>query len=155
MVSYKFQFNTKSSAKLTLYGMLAFNKQLQICGFENVVKNAGLTLNVPSNVRPTYIATACKLTQAFCRMGTSNQQYGSESACVKFLTNQVPFGTYDQADQNSVVCRLAHLRYAAILPNVHCPHLGRSGGKACTKKSYQWYYNGTTDFLKCAYQFRN
>ena len=154
VVSYKFLFTLQSTLKFTLYGMMAFNQKLQICGFETVAQNLGITLDLPQSTHSTFIGKVCQLTQEFCRVGTSNQQYTSASECVKFLSNQLPFGSYDQADQNNVICRFVQLRYAALLPSVHCPHLGKNGGKVCTNKSYQAYYNGTTDFLKCAYQFR-
>ena len=155
-VSYKARFNLKSSKKLELFGMIAFNKQLQVCGFEAAVENAGLTFDGPVSSRASIIANICRGTQIFCPVGTSYQQYASQSECVSFFSGkQTTFGTYDRADQNTVICRLIHVRFAMISPATHCPHLGKKSTGACTNKPAQSYFTGTTDFLQCAYQFRS
>ncbi|CAF1134445.1 unnamed protein product [Didymodactylos carnosus] len=68
-----------------------------------------------------------------------------------FMTNKIPYGTSDREDQSNVVCRQLHLQLAFVDPNVHCKHVGRSGGGACTDKTAQSYYK-RPDVLKCAYK---
>ncbi len=82
----------------------------------------------------------------------SLQQYDSVSACIQFLMTNVSYGTYDRGDQGNVVCRLIHIKFVPLLPSVHCPHVGPTGGGACTDKTAESYYDAP-DFLSCAYKY--
>ncbi len=31
-------------------------------------------------------------------------------------------------------CRFLHIAYATVVPKLHCPHIGKSGGGACVKQ---------------------
>ena len=154
-VSFKVQMNLKSKKKLTFFGMLAYNENLKLCGYEAVVQNAGLTFDFDPILRPVILQTLCLGIQVVCPVGSSNQQYANVSECVSFLSEpQTPFGTNDRADQNNVVCRTIHLQLAQIDPTTHCPHVGKDGGGKCTNKPYTYYFQDPSDFLTCAHRYR-
>ena len=154
-VSAKIQLTFVSSKKLVFFTIIAFDKQLKVCGYEGVVQNSGLTFDIPSTLYAFAISNLCKEIQSTCPVGSPNQQYANMSDCISCLSEpQTPFGTNDRADQNNVVCRLIHIQLAQISPSIHCPHVGMTGGGACTDKTAQSYFTGTTDFTRCAYRFR-
>ena len=154
-VSFKLQLNMESTKKIIFFGMLAFNENMKLCGYEAVVQNAGLTYEFNSTIRPVALQALCQGIQVVCPVGSSNQQYANLSDCLTFLSEpQTPFGTYDRADQNNVVCRLVHLQLAQIDPTTHCPHVGKEGGGKCTNKPYTYYFEDPSDFLTCAYRYR-
>ncbi|CAF0923294.1 unnamed protein product [Adineta steineri] len=92
----------------------------------------------------------CPVIQTYCN-GT-NLQYNSTEECIDYLTNEIPFGSYDTADQGTVSCRLIHVKFIPLIPEMHCPHVGKTGGDACYNKTVDYYYN-QTDFLGCAHQY--
>ncbi|CAF5079090.1 unnamed protein product, partial [Rotaria sp. Silwood1] len=53
---------------------------------------------------------------------------------------------YDIADQGNVISY-----FVPLLPSIHCPHVGPTGGGACTDKTIDFYYN-QTNFLACAHK---
>ena len=92
------------------------------------------------------IAEACGGIGYLC-MGKNAQYGGSFAACNDFLSNNVTFGSWDNVDQNTVVCRQRHLLRAQFNPTVHCPHTGMEGGGVCVDKSV--YTVLKDDFLTC------
>lgn len=155
-ISAKIQINLASSNKLIFFGMVAFDKDLKLCGYEAVVQNGGLTTDIPSNQHSLAIQGLCQAIQIACPVGSPLQQYENVTECISFLSEPTtPFGTYDRADQNNAVCRLIHSNFVHIEPTVHCPHLGKTGGDACTDKTAKSYFEGKTDFLQCAYKAAN
>ena len=155
-VSFKLQLNLKSTRKMLFFGMLAFNENWKLCGYEAAVQNLGLTLDFNSTIRPALVQRLCQGIQVVCPVGSANQQYANMSDCLSFLSEpRTPFGTYDRADQNNVVCRLIHIQLAQIDPTTHCPHVGKDGGGKCTNKPYTYYFQDPSDFLTCAHQYRS
>ncbi|KXS11553.1 hypothetical protein M427DRAFT_60571 [Gonapodya prolifera JEL478] len=63
--------------------------------------------------------------------------------CTKFLTS-IDLGTWDAVNQNTTVCRFLHAQLTQFRPEVHCAHVGRTGGGKCVLHSWQDYY--TKDF---------
>jgi hypothetical protein len=81
----------------------------------------------------------CPAIQQLC-IG-SNQQYTDVNQCISTLT-QKPFGTFDEAWGDNVVCRSVHVILAQVNPNTHCPHVGPTGGGKCVDESYnEGYFN--------------
>lgn len=154
--SFKVQVNLKSRKQLIFFGILAFDHQWKLCGYEAVIQNVGLTIDIDSKLHNSTIQGLCNGIQNICPTGSANHQYASVKECISFLSSpQIPFGSYDRADQNNVVCRLIHLLLAQIAPEIHCPHLGKTGGGACSNKSPKYYFTDVTDFVQCAHRYRN
>ncbi|KAK0504310.1 hypothetical protein EDD18DRAFT_1345201 [Armillaria luteobubalina] len=67
-------------------------------------------------------ADICTEAQTHC-LG-ENQQYESYEQCVQFLTKGTGF------------CRYIHKNMVKYRPEVHCPHVGPSGGDYCIPRNY-------------------
>ena len=151
-VSFKVRVDLVSTKQLNFYGLLAFDEKYKLCGYEAVIQNLGLTLDFPPETHGTYIQGLCQETQLICPVGSTVEQYSSVDECTTFLSApNTPFGSYDRGDQDNVVCRLIHVELPQISPRVHCPHLGKTGGGACTNKTASSYFQGTSNFVQCAY----
>jgi len=67
-----------------------------------------------------------------------NQQYSNFTACVEFMSG-IDFGSWSNVWSNTVVCRTVHSILAGVSPDVHCPHVGPTGGMKCVYHSYfEW-----------------
>ncbi|CAF3955393.1 unnamed protein product [Rotaria sp. Silwood1] len=138
-----------TNTRMTFFTSIAFDKNYKVCGYDGQIRNPGLTLDPRTNEqREAKINTICTVTQRFCT-GTL-QQYSSFNDCQQFLRTQIPYGTYDRADQGNVICRFVHTYFVPLLPTVHCPHVGPTGGGVCIDKTIDFYYN-QTNFLACAH----
>ncbi|CAO1598941.1 hypothetical protein XANCAGTX0491_002689 [Xanthoria calcicola] len=67
----------------------------------------------------------------------TNTQYASPTECFNFLTKQVRFGKAYELGKNTLLCRMVHQNMVPFRPDVHCSHIGPSGGGYCSDdKSY-------------------
>lgn len=80
-------------------------------------------------VAETSIKGLCETSQRYCN-GT-NQQYSSMDECLYFLGYKTRFGEPSEAGKNTVLCRLVHEPMVHFRPDVHCPHIGPTGGGMC------------------------
>ncbi|KAI8822012.1 uncharacterized protein EV422DRAFT_495256 [Fimicolochytrium jonesii] len=64
-------------------------------------------------------------------------QYSSYAECFNFLTTQIRFGTAYEGGQNTLWCRTVHQQMVPLAPEVHCPHIGKTGGGQCTDFQYE------------------
>ncbi|CAP59730.1 uncharacterized protein PODANS_1_260, partial [Podospora anserina S mat+] len=94
------------------------------------------------------IRQICYGTQARCY--GPNQQWDSIEDCVVGLAKK-NYGTYDEAWGDNVVCRTIHLVLTQTRPDVHCPHVGPTGGGKCVDVEYpenyfsdKWLYEEET-----------
>ncbi|KAL8661090.1 MAG: hypothetical protein Q9202_005904 [Teloschistes flavicans] len=71
----------------------------------------------------------CGTAQTYCN-GT-NVQYQSGDECLNFLTKQVRFGEAYELGRNTLLCRMVHQNMVPFRPQVHCPHIGKTGGGYC------------------------
>ena len=63
----------------------------------------------------------------------------SVADCVKTLSSK-RFGDYDEVWADSVVCRTIHIILARVRPDVHCMHVGPTGGGKCVDEPYNEGY---------------
>lgn len=75
-----------------------------------------------------------------------NQQYSSTLACELHIAG-LPFGSFDEVWGNNYVCRGVHTLLTAIRPDVHCPHVGPTGGMKCVDVPYNSYYFDDADLF--------
>ncbi|KAL8818159.1 MAG: hypothetical protein Q9223_003142 [Gallowayella weberi] len=64
------------------------------------------------------------IAQSICGTATKycsgpNEQYTSPAQCLDYLTT------------NTLLCRMVHQNMVAFRPEVHCPHIGKTGGGYC------------------------
>ncbi|BGP12390.1 hypothetical protein JCM10213_002005 [Rhodosporidiobolus nylandii] len=65
-----------------------------------------------------------------------NQQYDSYEQCYIFLTEERPFGEATEGGLDTTWCRYIHRNMVPYRPNVHCSHIGPSGGDMCIERDY-------------------
>jgi len=75
----------------------------------------------------------------YCQ-NTPYKQYADYSACMKFLMN-APLGEPDTFTSNSVLCRHQHSTLIQLRPEIHCAHLGPSGGGFCLDRPVSYFFN--------------
>jgi hypothetical protein len=130
---------------------MAFDENYKLCGYEGQIRNLGLTLDTYTDEEhQANINNLCAVQQIFCN-GTL-QQYTSVEQCIEYLTTNVTYGSFDRGDQGNVACRLIHIKFVPLLPSVHCPHVGPTGGAACYNKTIDFYYE-QPNFLACAAKY--
>ncbi|KAL8706244.1 MAG: hypothetical protein Q9201_000681 [Fulgogasparrea decipioides] len=77
----------------------------------------------------------CGTAMTFCN-GT-NTQYENEEECLGFLTKGIRFGAAYELGKNTLLCRMVHQNMVPYRPDVHCSHVGKTGGGYCNDdKSY-------------------
>ncbi len=59
--------------------------------------------------------------------------------CVAFM-NSIPYGSFDRANSNTTTCRALHALMTPYSPEVHCLHVGKTGGPKCIDFTYESYY---------------
>jgi len=83
------------------------------------------------------ISAICNTAQLIC-VG-SNLQYANVSDCQTQLSAKA-YGTFDDSWSDTVVCRYLHVTLARADPNVHCVHVGPTGGGKCVTYPYMNKY---------------
>ncbi|KAH0552933.1 hypothetical protein GP486_006869 [Trichoglossum hirsutum] len=83
------------------------------------------------------IQSICAVSQQRC-VG-KNTQWTSMDDCVSTLSSK-PYGNYDEAWGDNIACRSIHLVLTGIRPDVHCSHVGPTGGGKCVDFPYQLRY---------------
>jgi len=83
------------------------------------------------------IQQVCAVTQQRCT--GPNTQWTCVEECVSVLS-QKPYGNYDEAWGDNIVCRSIHLVLTLVRPDVHCPHVGPTGGGKCVDVPYPTDY---------------
>jgi hypothetical protein len=121
---------------LTQTGRMVFNNQSQIISLELTNMHLGYLLDGTSN-HTLRVQAICGVAMFYCT-GT-NTQYTSYGDCAAFL-DSIPEGSWNRANSNTVVCRHFHSWLTTIDPDMHCSHIGPSGGGACIDFSYESYY---------------
>jgi hypothetical protein len=130
-------------------GFFTFNDDDRVTSFDLSILNLGAAVNphsvaeqeaniqgvcaVLTGVIPQQPAT-CSGTYAGA---TPQQQFG---ACLAFM-HSIPYGTWDRANSNTVVCRQLHTLLTPFRPAVHCPHAGPTGGHACIDFTYESFFD--------------
>jgi len=84
----------------------------------------------------------CREHETYCH--GADQQYESTQACIDYIYQTVPFGKVYEWGGDSAMCRYIHKGMIKYRPDVHCPHIGPSGGGMCIKRDY---VNETTQKL--------
>lgn len=143
-VLFEFWDGVTPSYNLTQSGRYLFDENNLIISTDLIIHNLGLATNPPIAAHASEIESVCGLltvSPATCPESMDPSGYYTNfTDCVNFLTNDVPFGSFDQSFSNSVVCRLIHTLLTVFDPVVHCPHAGKTGGGKCIDVPYKNYY---------------
>ncbi|KAF4301440.1 hypothetical protein GTA08_BOTSDO10783 [Botryosphaeria dothidea] len=85
----------------------------------------------------------CPTIQQRC-VGQDQQYQSVEDCTAQLLTKE--FGTFDEVWGDNIVCRMIHLILTVIRPDVHCAHVGPTGGGKCVNIDYRIYFDDVTLF---------
>ena len=131
--------------------MHRFNEEgTQIISFDLISPRYDLAINGIANCRnrePLGIDFICQIEEEYC-IG-DNQQYRHKGdginckypRCKKFLKS-IDVGTFYNIMSNTHKCRVLHSILTTLNPDIHCPHIGPTGGGACVDKPLEdWYQN--------------
>ncbi|KAF9070240.1 hypothetical protein BDP27DRAFT_1220995 [Rhodocollybia butyracea] len=141
------------SVPLQLDLFIAYDNELKIISYDAILRRWGeyltyvIPLLVPKITEELNLTTtnvteliALKTAVDVCQMSTqyctgSNQQYASNDACMSFMT-QLPFGQPWEGGMDNGICRYIHKNMVKYRPEVHCPHIGPTGGDMCIPRNY-------------------
>jgi hypothetical protein len=146
---YSSQFDTGANGKnFTHYYCFAFDANNQISYGEISFRHLGTLSDVPDCVPGLNTRMAqglCPVIQNNC-VG-ANQQYASVADCVAYV-GSLPTATWDKANQANVPCVSLHLLLTFMAPQIHCPHVGPTGGGFCTNDhNYAWDFTAVPSDL--------
>jgi hypothetical protein len=138
-------FNRTPGGRLTLRqtGFFTFNRHDRVVSFDLAILNLGTAVNPTSEAeREANIQGVC----AVLTLGvggaapTCPAEYAGFADCMAFM-HSIPYGTWDRANSNTVVCRQLHTLLTPYRPDVHCPHAGKTGGGACIEFPYASFFD--------------
>lgn len=135
----------------THFGFFVFNKQNLIEVADVTFANMGITADIPADAvvvippnpepirtRDAFIAGLCfQVMPTFCT--GANQQFSDPNECLGFMYS-IPWGSFDRGNSNTLTCRLIHSGLVAARPDVHCKHVGPTGGGKCINFTAASYY---------------
>ncbi|KAK8226044.1 hypothetical protein HDK77DRAFT_501285 [Phyllosticta capitalensis] len=106
--------------------------------------SSGIDYNNPQVQQGTIVTALCPQIQQRC-VGP-NQVYASVEDCSRQLLAK-PFGDFDEVWADNIVCRIIHLILTGTRPDIHCPHVGPTGGGKCVDNDYSIYYFDDLELL--------
>jgi len=88
---------------------------------------------VTQQVLATNLAfSICKTHNTHCTGADRNYtQYENTKSCMDFLTKDIRFGQTWEMGMNTLLCRMVHENMVRYRPEIHCSHIGPSGGGMC------------------------
>ncbi|KAJ3785158.1 hypothetical protein GGU10DRAFT_269847, partial [Lentinula aff. detonsa] len=100
-----------------------------------IAQELNVTLDEGSNSTATAVAEmdVCQMSTQYCT--SENQVYASNDACMGFIT-RIPFGQPWEGGMDNGWCRYVHKNMVKYRPEVHCPHIGPTGGDMCIPRDY-------------------
>ena len=141
-VNFTFPSFGNISLPVTIDTWLTWNSAREITQYDVVFKWFGFLLdtliaNVPGDTQQVKVtATVNSIAKSICDSHTSycngtNSQYESADACYTFLTQDIRVGQSYELGMNTLMCRNVHEIMLKYRPDVHCPHIGKTGGGMC------------------------
>lgn len=127
---------------LTQTGSFTFNFDNKISSLDLVIRNVELAVGVINQDSFDYRLRLCQTIIYGANCNQSNDLdgfYSNIDDCMNFFAT-IPFGSWDDVRQNTVICRQYHATLALLRPSFHCPHTGRTGGGKCVLHTSQELY---------------
>lgn len=87
------------------------------------------TAAMAAEVTALLATSVCETASLYCN-GT-NLQYTDFDSCYAYLTEDVRLGSSYQLGMNTLLCRMVHQVMVPFRPDVHCSHIGPTGGAYC------------------------
>jgi len=123
-----------------------FDKHGAVINYDAWLPNLAAWIGIAQGEDPNSPAFQQGTIQNICqtqdqRCVGANKQYSSVDECVAILSSK-PFGHYDEAWGDNVACRSIHVLLTVTRPDVHCQHVGPTGGGKCVDTPYEQKYFG-------------
>jgi hypothetical protein len=83
-----------------------------------------------STLKSSLVQQICETASKHCT-DSNTTQYDNKSQCIEFLGQKVRLGSSYEFGMNTVLCRSLHELMVPLRPDVHCPHIGPTGGGMC------------------------
>lgn len=138
----------------THVGYFAFDDDDLISVADITFTNMGKAADVPADSVVDFgqgpIPTREVIIQGLCYQAIPtyctgvNQQYASPQECLDYL-HSIPYGSFDRGNSRSVTCITVHSALIVQRPDVHCPHVGPTGGGKCIDFTYESYYTSVLE----------
>ena len=102
---------------------------------DTLISAAQTAMNLSSPDKTISFLTGA-IAQSICTTASQsckgdNVQYTNNDDCLNFLTKQIRFGQAYELGRNTLLCRSVHQNMVPLRPEVHCPHIGKTGGGMC------------------------
>lgn len=132
---------------LTHVGEARVNPDGRVCGFKANFQRLGFGLgdavlppianfNAVMLSQNATIVARCATIQSICPVGGALEQFPNADACYTYFAG-LPNGGWERSDQKDRGCAFnLHLQFAPIRPDIHCPHVGPTGGTFCIAHAY-------------------
>jgi len=122
-----------NDTKYTEAVMWGFDSSGKILKYDGIMGTDGFLSQIGTNYSDVnfvngLVNAICQEASALCT--PENSGYTSVSDCVSFL-HTLPIGDQGSANRNNLFCRADWLQILPNRPSVHCPTIGRTGGKRC------------------------
>jgi hypothetical protein len=140
-VNFTFPAFNNISLPVVINTWMTWNSAHEITQYDVVFKWFGnlfqtLIASLGGSAEEASEKTVAKLATSICDTHTkycndSNAQYESWGACHRFLTEDIRVGQSFELGMNTLMCRSVHELMVKYRPEVHCSHIGPSGGGQC------------------------
>ncbi|KAI9749501.1 MAG: hypothetical protein M4579_006846 [Chaenotheca gracillima] len=145
--------NGKEVAILKQFAFWRFDEDGLVTKYDAIIPNLSAwrdvfwgSITADPAVQAETIGQICFGTQLRCT--GPNQQYDDVEDCIEQLSSKT-FGTYSEAWGDTVACRGVHIILTSVRPDdqIHCPHVGPSGGDSCLDVSYAAKYEDDAELF--------
>jgi hypothetical protein len=140
-VNFTFPAFNNISLPVVINTWMTWNSAHEITQYDVVFKWFGnlfqtLIASLGGSAEEAGKKTVAKLAASICETHTkycngSNAQYESRAACHRFITEDIRVGQSFELGMNTLMCRSVHELMVKYRPEVHCSHIGPSGGGQC------------------------
>jgi hypothetical protein len=128
--------------KLRETGFFRFDKRNRITAFDLALLNLGAALDPRSDAeRDLRMQGVCLLAATNCPGEFDGSTAGAKAAdCVAFMQTK-PYRSWNRGNSDTFTCRELHSVLTSLRRDVHCPHVGKTGGMVCVDVPYESYFD--------------
>jgi hypothetical protein len=140
-VNFTFPAFNNASIPVVISSWMTGNAAREMTQYDVVFKWFGnllqtLILSLGGSMEEASSKAVDKIARSICNSHArycdgSNTQYASWSECYRFLTADIRVGQSFELGMNMLMCRSVHELMVPYRPEVHCSHIGPSGGGEC------------------------
>ena len=134
------QHHSDEETVLSQVAFFHFNDAGEVDKYQAWIPNLQKWVKVSSGIDYTNMQVQQAATQQLCpqiqkQCTGANQQFSSVDDCAAQLGAK-PFGDFDEAWGDNIACRTIHTLLTIVRPDIHCPHVGPTGGGKCVDIDY-------------------